>query len=228
MRSARSSTLCAAGAGSRRDEGRALSARWQEQGGGPRLPLMALCVIGGAPPNFRSRRTSRLAETNFGAGKLTYSGPSPNLVGASMNGSKRSSEMLQSSATGEPSPPFEQMEAVLPSLPLEKQLSISSSRYGVRAGRPTPQSKPYGFSSNLVVTTSDQRMDAAAAAAVTMRMRAIALHYLHYWVTLQHRKRIGANRLQSGRHGHTDRANEDRSKNVTHLVPPFVPIGPWP
>jgi hypothetical protein len=192
------------------------------------IPVTKMWGVSLSTPNFRSRRTNRLAETNFGAGKLTYSGPSPNLVGASMNGSKRSSEMLQSSATGEPSPPFEQMEAVLPSLPLEKQLSISSCRYGVRAGRPTPQSKPYGFSSNLVVTASDQRMDAAAAAAVTMRVRAIALHYLHYWVTLQHRKRIGANRLQSGRHGHTDRANEDRSKNVTHLVPPFVPIGPWP
>jgi hypothetical protein len=145
-----------------------------------------------------------------------------------MNGSKRSSAMRQSSATGEPSPPSEQMAVVLPRLLLEKQLSMSSCRYGVRARRPTPQSKPYGFSSDLVVTASDQRMDAAAAAAVTMRVRAIALHYLRYWVTLQHRKRIGANRWQSGRHGHTDRANEDRSKNVTHLVPPFVPIGPWP
>jgi hypothetical protein len=71
------------------------------------------------------------------------------LVGATTNGSKRSSEMLQSSATGEPSPPSEQMESVLPRLPLEKQLSIPSCRYGVRAGRPAPQSKPYGFSSDL-------------------------------------------------------------------------------
>jgi hypothetical protein len=145
-----------------------------------------------------------------------------------MNGSKRSSAMLQSTATGEPSPPSEQMESVLPRLPLEKQLSIPSCRYGVRAGRPAPQSKPYGFSSDLVVTASDQRMDAAAAAAVTMTVRAIAPHYLHYWVRFQHRKRIGADRWQSGRRGHTDRANEDRSKNVTHLVTPFGRIGPWP
>jgi hypothetical protein len=37
-----------------------------------------------------------------------------------MNGSKRSSAMLQSSATGEPSPPSKQMESVLPRLPLKK------------------------------------------------------------------------------------------------------------
>jgi hypothetical protein len=191
-----------------------------------RRQLMALCVIGGAPPNFRTRRTSRPAETN--SGKLTCSGTAPDLVGASMNGSKRSSATLQSSATGEPSPPSEQMESVLPRLPLEKQLSIPSCRYGIRAGRPAPQSKPYGFSSDLVVTASDQRMDAAAAAAVTMSVRAFAPHYLHYWVRFQHRKRIGADRWQSGRRGHTDRANEDRSKNVTHLVTPFGPIDPWP
>ena len=132
-----------------------------------------------------------------------------------MNGSKRSSAMLQSTATGEPLPPSEQMESVLPRLPLEKQLTIPSCRYGVRAGQPAPQSKPYGFSSDLVVTASDQRMDAAAAAAVTMRVRAIAPHYLHHWVSFQHRKRIGADRWQSGSRGHTDRANQDRSKNVT-------------
>ena len=143
-----------------------------------------------------------------------------------MNGSKRSSAMLQSSATGEPSPPSEQM-GVGAATPV-KQLSIPSCRYGVRAGRPAPQSKPYGFSSDLVVTASDQRMDAAAVAAVTMRVRAFAPHYMHYWVRFEHRKRIGADRWQSGRRGHTDRANEDRSKNVTHLVTPFVPIGPWP
>ena len=84
-----------------------------------------------------------------------------------MNGSKRSSAMLQSSATGEPSPPSEQMGSALPRLRLEKQLSIPSCRYGVRAGRPAPQSKPYGFSSDLVVTASDQRPDDVAAAAVT-------------------------------------------------------------
>jgi hypothetical protein len=39
-----------------------------------------------------------------------------------MNASKRSSAMLQSSATGEPSPPSKQMESVLPRLPLEKHL----------------------------------------------------------------------------------------------------------
>jgi hypothetical protein len=105
-------------------------------------PFMALCVIGGAPPNFRSRRTSRPAETSSGPGELTYSDPSPNLVGASMNGSKRSSAMLQSSATGEPSPPSEQMESVLPRLPLEKQLSIPSCRYGVRADGPRRNRSP--------------------------------------------------------------------------------------
>jgi len=95
-----------------------------------------------------------------------------------------------------------------------------------------PQSKPYGFFSDLVVTASDQRMDAVAAAAVTMavtmRVWAVAPHYLHHWVPFQNRKRIGADRWQSERRGHTDRANHDRSKNVTHLVTPFVPIGPWP
>jgi hypothetical protein len=55
------------GAGSRRNEISGRVGQWHEQGGGPRLPLMALCV-------------------------LTYSGPSPNLVGASMNGSRRSSD----------------------------------------------------------------------------------------------------------------------------------------
>ena len=43
---------------------------------------------------------------------------------------------------GEPSPPFEQMGSALPRL------------------WPAPQSKPYGFSSDLVVTASDQRVDA--------------------------------------------------------------------
>ena len=54
----------------------------------------------------------------------------PNLVGTSMNGSKRSSAMPQSSATEEPSPPSEQMGSAPPRLPLEKQLSIRSCRYG--------------------------------------------------------------------------------------------------
>jgi hypothetical protein len=72
------------------------------------------------------------------------------------------------------------MGSALPRLPLEKQLSIPSCSYGVRARRPAPQSKLYGFSSDLVVTASDQRMDAAAAAAVTMTVRVIAPHYLHY------------------------------------------------
>jgi hypothetical protein len=93
---------------------------------------------------------------------------------------------------------------------------------------PRRNRSPYGFSFDLVVTASDQRPDAVAAAAVTMRVRAFAPHYIHYWVRFQHRKRIGADRWQSGRRGHTDRANEDRSKNVTHLVTPFGPIDPWP
>ena len=117
---------------------------------------------------------------------------------------------------------------MLPRLPLEKQLSIPSCRYGVRAGRPVPQSLPYGFASGLVVTATDQRVDTAVAAApVTMRVRAFALHYMRYWGRFQHRKRIGADRWQSGRRRHTDRANEDHGKNVTHLVSPFGPIGPW-
>jgi hypothetical protein len=136
---------------------------------------------------------------------------------------------LQSSATGEPSLPSEQMESVLPRPSLEKQLSIPSCRYGVRAGRLVPQSLSYGFASGLVVTATDQRVDTAVAAApVTMRVRAFALHYMRYWGRFQHRKRIGADRWQSGRRGHTDRANEDHGKNVTHLVSPFGPIGPWP
>jgi hypothetical protein len=84
----------------------------------------------------------------------------------------------------------------------------------------------------LVVTASDQRMDAAAAAAVTMavtmRVWAVAPHLLHHWVPFRRRKRIGADRWQSGRRGHTDRANEDRRKNVAHVVTPFGPIGPGP
>ncbi len=36
---------------------------------GPRLLLMALCVIGGGPPNFRSRRTSCPAEATAGTGE---------------------------------------------------------------------------------------------------------------------------------------------------------------
>ena len=92
-----------------------------------------------------------------------------------------------------------------------------------------PQSMPYGFASGLVVTAPDQRVDTAVAAApVMMRVRAFALHYMRYWGRFQHRKRIGADRWQSGRRGHTDRANEDHGKNVTHLVSPFGPIGPWP
>jgi hypothetical protein len=149
-----------------------------------------------------------------------------------MSGSKRSSAMLQSSATGEPSPPSKQMESVLPRLPLEKQLSIPSFRYGIRAGWPAPQSSPMASLPTLVVTASDQRMDAAAAAAVTMavtmRVWAVAPHLLHHWVPFRRRKRIGADRWQSGRRGHTDRANEDRRKNVAHLVTPFGPIGPGP
>ena len=143
-----------------------------------------------------------------------------------MNGSKRSSAMLQSSATGEPSPPSEQM-GVGAATPV-KQLSIPSCRYGVRAGRPAPQSKPYGLSSDLVVTASDQRPDAVASAAVTMRVWAGAPHHLHHWGRFRRRKRIGADRWQSGRRGHTDRAKEDRRKNVAHLVSPFGPIGPGP
>jgi hypothetical protein len=51
-----------------------------------------------------------------------------------------------------------------------------------------PHSKPYGISSDLVVTASDQRMDAVVTAAVTVtvavptvttRVRWIALYHLH-------------------------------------------------
>jgi hypothetical protein len=42
--------------------------------------------------------------------RLTHCGPSPKLVGRSMNGSKRASAMPQSPATGEPSPPSEQFQ----------------------------------------------------------------------------------------------------------------------
>ena len=81
---------------------------------------------------------------------------------------------------------------------------------------------------DLVVTASDQRVDAVPTATVTMRVRSIAPHHLHHWVRFRRRKRIGAVRWQSGRRGHTDRANEDRRKNVAHLVTPFGPIGPGP
>ena len=101
-----------------------------------------------------------------------------------------------------------------------------------------PAYVPYGFSSDLVVTASHQRVDAVHTATVTMRVRSIAphyvhswvrsiaRHYLHSWVCFRQRNRIGADRWQSGRRGHTDRANEDRGKNVTHLVTPFGSIGP--
>jgi len=40
------------------------------------LRLLALCVTGGAPPNFRSRRTSCRDEANAGTAKMTQSCPS--------------------------------------------------------------------------------------------------------------------------------------------------------
>ena len=89
---------------------------------------------------------------------MTHSGPSPKLVGTSMNGSKRSFAMPQSSAT-------EQMRSAPPGL------------------WPAPPS-------DLVVTASDQRVDAVATATVTMtdavptatvtmRVRSIPPHHLH-------------------------------------------------
>jgi hypothetical protein len=95
---------------------------------------------------------------------------------------------------------------------------------------PALQSKPYGFSSDLVVTASDQRPDAVPSATVTMRVRSTAPHYLHYWVRFRHRNRIGADRWQSGRRGHTDRANEDRGKNENafgHSLRADRPLAPW-
>jgi hypothetical protein len=147
-----------------------------------------------------------------------------------MNGSKRSSAMLRSHRRPENRRRHpNRWSRCCHDCPLKNIYSVLPLRCPSWTARAAI--KPYGLSSDLVVTASDQRMDAAAAAAVTMavtmRVRAIAPHYLHYWVPFQHRKRIGADRWQSGRRGHTDR-NEDRSKNVTHLVTPFVPIGPWP
>ena len=93
----------------------------------------------------------------------------------------------------------------------------------------------YGFFSDLVVTASDQRMDAVVptvtvtmtdavpAATVTIGVLAIAPHHLHERVCFRHRNRIGADRWESGRRGHTGPANEDRGKNVAHLVTPFGP-----
>ena len=89
-----------------------------------------------------------------------------------MNGSKRSSAIPQSSATGKPSPPSEQKRSALPRL------------------WPAPQSMPYGFFSDLVVTASGQRVDAVPTATVTMtdtvpttsvtiRVRSITPHPLH-------------------------------------------------
>src|SRR4029077_18541490 len=65
---------------------------------------------------------------------------------------------------GEPSPPFEQMGLRL------------------RRGPQAWQRDPYGFSSDLGVTASDQRVDAVPTATVTIRVRSIAPHYLHSWV----------------------------------------------
>jgi hypothetical protein len=64
----------------------------------------------------------------------------------------------------------------------------------------------------------------AGAAALTTSVRAGALDRLRYWLGFRQRKRIGADRWQSGRRGHADRANENRDKNVTHLVTPLKPL----
>ena len=64
----------------------------------------------------------------------------------------------------------------------------------------------------------------AGAAALTTRVRACALDRLRYWLGFRQRKRIGADRRQSGRRRHADRANENRDKNVTHLVTPLKPL----
>jgi len=102
----------------------------------------------------------------------------------------------------------------------DAQFRRCKKRYVARCGGSEP---------DLVVTASDQRPDTVAAVtmAVTMRVWAVAPHHLHHWVRFRRRKRIGADRWQSGRRGHTDRANEDRRKNVAHLVTPFGPIRPW-
>ena len=121
----------------------------------------------------------------------------------------------------------------LPGPPTSSSTSMTTkTRLALPLLWPAPQTKPYGFTSDLVVTASDQRPDAVPTATVTMRvrliarMRSIAPHYLHSWVCFRHRNRIGADRWQSRRRGHTDRANQDRGKNVTHLDTPFGPIGP--
>lgn len=95
-----------------------------------------------------------------------------------------------------------------------------------------PQSKSW-FLSDLVVTTSDQRMDsiptmtvtmasALPAATMTICVKSIAFHALHEWIRLRDRKRIKAGHGESKRHGQADPANEDRSKNIAHW---FTPLG---
>jgi len=51
------------------------------------MAALALCVIGGAPPNFQSRTTSCLTETNAGRAKMTHNGTSkkPVLVAERLN-----------------------------------------------------------------------------------------------------------------------------------------------
>ncbi len=67
----------------------------------------------------------------------------------------------------------------------------------------------------------------AGAAALATSVRASALDRMRYWLGFRQRKRIGADHWQSGRRGHADRANENRDKNVTHLVTPLKPMGSW-
>ncbi len=97
-----------------------------------------------------------------------------------------------------------------------------------------PPSEQSGPAPNLIIAASDQRVYAAVpAAAVTMtdatatvavKVRPIAPHRLHERVRVRHRDRLGAGGWQSGRRGHTGCANEDRSKNVTHLVTPSLAL----
>jgi hypothetical protein len=68
-------------------------------------------------------------------------------------------------------------------------------------------------------------MDAAYCVAPMIGGVAIVLHDLHDWVRRRHRNRTRASRWESGRRGNSDRTNEDRGKNVLHVVASFEPAG---
>lgn len=77
----------------------------------------------------------------------------------------------------------------------------------------------------LVTAASDQRMDAAGAASASAGAWAAVFDDLNDRAGFRQRKPIKAGCWQGGGRGNADRANEDRRKNVTHLVTPSSQSG---